>query len=114
MSFFFSGLTLTYASSFQMLRGAVIVFTGILSRIFLSRRIGITRWVGIFFVLAGLIIVGLCDVLAQKKTNDSEQVQSVHEFFGVYQPKFQNGTTPSNHSTNHQLLGDVLIVCAQG
>merc|ERR1712018_172996 len=76
------GLTFTYASSFQMLRGAVIVFTGILSRIFLGRRLQAYRWVGILFVISGLVIVGLCDVLGQK-TNDSEQVQSVHEFFGV-------------------------------
>ena len=32
------GLTLTFASSFQMLRGAVIIFTGILSVIFLRRQ----------------------------------------------------------------------------
>lgn len=104
------GLTLTYASSFQMLRGAVIVFTGILSRIFLSRKIKAYKWIGIFFVIAGLVIVGLCDVLSQKS---SSEVQSIHEFFGVYHEKVQNGTTPSNHSANHQLLGDILIVCAQ-
>ena len=33
------GLTLTYAASFQMLRGAVIIFTGILSRVALKERI---------------------------------------------------------------------------
>ena len=32
------GLTLTYAASFQMLRGAVIIFTGILSRVALKER----------------------------------------------------------------------------
>ena len=49
----FTGLTLTYASSFQMLRGAVIVFTGLLSRIFLSRKLQAYRWVGILFVISG-------------------------------------------------------------
>ena len=37
------GLTLTYASSFQMLRGAVIVFTGLLSMVFLRKRLALYR-----------------------------------------------------------------------
>ena len=39
------GLTMTYASSFQMLRGAVIIFTGILSRVWLKRQLNKERWV---------------------------------------------------------------------
>merc|ERR1719322_412356 len=57
------GLTLTYAAIFQMLRGAVIIFTGILSRIALKKRLFGYKWVGILFVIGGLFTVGICDVL---------------------------------------------------
>ena len=39
MSIQYIGLTLTNAASFQMLRGAGIIFTGILSRVALKERI---------------------------------------------------------------------------
>merc|ERR1712223_538732 len=57
------GLTFTYASSFQMLRGAVILFTGILSKLVLGKRQEWYRWAGMIFVIAGLVTVGLTDVL---------------------------------------------------
>ena len=38
-SIMYIGLTLTNAASYQMLRGAVIIFTGFLSRVMLNERI---------------------------------------------------------------------------
>ena len=89
--------------------GAVIVFTGILSRIFLGRRLQAYRWVGIFFVLCGLVIVGLCDVLNQNNggNNSTSTITHDFEYYGAYT------SAPSNNSANNQLLGDILIVCAQ-
>lgn len=55
------GLNMTFASSFQMLRGAVIVFTGLLSVAFLNRKLNFIKWFGIFFVILGLAVVGLSD-----------------------------------------------------
>ena len=52
------GLNWTYASVFQMLRGAVIIFTGILSVIFLKRKLFLFHWVGMVVVLMGLALVG--------------------------------------------------------
>merc|ERR1712001_398493 len=83
--------------------------TGILSRIFLGRRLQAYRWVGIFFVLCGLVIVGLCDVLNQNKggNNSTSTITHDFEYYGAYT------SPPSNNSANNQLLGDILIVCAQ-
>jgi drug/metabolite transporter (DMT)-like permease len=58
-SLMYIGLNLTYASSFQMLRGALIIFTGLLSVAFLNRQLKRYEWLGIFFVMSGLLIVGL-------------------------------------------------------
>merc|ERR1719209_1120275 len=66
------GLTLTYASSFQMLRGAVIIFTGILSKIFLRRSLAWFKWTGMLFVIGGLVTVGTSDMVTQKPCNTTE------------------------------------------
>lgn len=55
------GLNLTFASSFQMLRGAVIVFTGLLSVAFLNRKLTFVKWFGIACIILGLGVVGLSD-----------------------------------------------------
>ncbi|XP_026689904.2 solute carrier family 35 member F6-like [Ciona intestinalis] len=62
-SLMYIGLNYTYASSFQMLRGAIIVFTALLSVAFLRQFITKKKWLGIFLVLVGLILVGLSDIL---------------------------------------------------
>lgn len=81
------GLNMTYASSFQMLRGALIVFTGLLSVAFLNRKLKGYEWTGIFFVIAGLVVVGLSD--------------------------FFNSDSVAKHGRNAMITGDLLIIIAQ-
>jgi len=88
-SVMYIGLNLTNASSFQMFRGAVIIFTGLFSMFFLKRRINAIRWGGIILVLLGLIVVGCADMFFAKNTGDAE------------------------HSNMDILIGDLLIVAAQ-
>lgn len=68
------GLILTYASSFQMLRGSVIIFVALFSKIFLGRQLGVRRWVGILFIASGLAIVGVSDMLSHDNTADATNV----------------------------------------
>ena len=56
---------MTSASSFQMLRGAVIIFTGLFSVAFLGRRLALSQWLGILATIAGLVVVGLADLLSK-------------------------------------------------
>jgi len=84
-SLMYLGLNMTYASVFQMLRGAVVIFTGILSMIFLKRRLKPYHWVGMMLVLLGLGCVGLASIM----------------------------TTSNSANAPHPLLGDIIIVCAQ-
>ncbi|KAI6227951.1 UAA transporter family protein [Aphelenchoides besseyi] len=56
------GLNLTTASSYQMLRGAIIIFTGLLSVAFLRMRLQGFKWLGMILVTFGLVVVGLCDI----------------------------------------------------
>ncbi|KAI1301310.1 Solute carrier family 35 member F6 [Halotydeus destructor] len=80
------GLNLTYASSFQMLRGALIIFTGLLSVAFLGRVLKVYEWIGIFFVILGLSVVGTSDLFSGKD---------------------------SGKGINSLITGDLLIVTAQ-
>lgn len=88
-SIMYVGLTLTFASSFQMLRGSVIVFVGILSMAFLDRRLVGREWAGIAFVITGLGVVGAADFLSA------------------------GDDATSSYSRNNIITGDLLIILAQ-
>ena len=65
-SLLYFGLTWTFASSFQMLRGSVIIFTGLLSVAFLKTKLYIHHWIGIGFIVLGLVLVGIGDYIYGK------------------------------------------------
>lgn len=71
----FPALNMTSASSFQMLRGAVIIFTGLLSVAFLGRRLLASQWIGILITIVGLLIVGLADFFSGHK--DDHKISDV-------------------------------------
>lgn len=81
------GLNLTYASSFQMFRGSVIIFVALLSVGFLGRQLGSREWTGIFAVIIGLVIVGAADFMTQSPDH--------------------------TQSRNNVITGDLLIITAQ-
>lgn len=54
-----------------MLRGSVIIFTGMLSIGFLNRKLGAREWTGIGFVIAGLAFVGASDILTMENNDIS-------------------------------------------
>ncbi|KRZ34327.1 Solute carrier family 35 member F6 [Trichinella pseudospiralis] len=87
-SIMYIGLTMTNASSFQMLRGATVIFTGIFSVAFLGMTLAAFKWIGMFLVLCGLIVVGVSDMMFS--SNSAE----------ISDP-------------NRMISGDLLIVIAQ-
>ncbi|KAI3363691.1 hypothetical protein L3Q82_001315 [Scortum barcoo] len=85
-SIMYVALNMTSASSFQMLRGAVIIFTGLLSVAFLGRRLLPSQWLGILVTILGLVIVGLADFFSGHK---------------------------DTHKLSDVITGDLLIIMAQ-
>ena len=55
-----------------MLRGAVIIFTGVLSVLFLRRRLEWFRWLGILFIIGGLVTVGTTDIIYSGTSNSTD------------------------------------------
>ncbi|XP_062857538.1 solute carrier family 35 member F6 [Trichomycterus rosablanca] len=86
-SIMYVALNMTSASSFQMLRGAVIIFTGLLSVAFLGRRLLPSQWIGILITILGLVVVGLAD--------------------------FVSGSRDDGHKLSDVITGDMLIIMAQ-
>ena len=85
-SLMYVGLNLTSASVFQMLRGSVVLFTGVFSVVFLGRKLYCYHWTGMCLVLIGAAVVGVASVVFPD-TNA--------------------------HAASDPLLGDILIVVAQ-
>ncbi|XP_034277105.1 solute carrier family 35 member F6 [Pantherophis guttatus] len=85
-SLMYVALNMTSASSFQMLRGAVVIFTGLLSVAFLGRKLVLSQWLGILITIVGLVVVGLADLL------------SSHD---------------ESHKLSEIITGDLLIIMAQ-
>ena len=84
-------LTLTYASTFQMLRCVVMCFCCVVSMICSGNQFKVNRGIGIVFVIISLFIIGSIDV--------SE--------FEVGDP------SPNYHTINELIIGSILIVCSE-
>lgn len=58
-----AGLLLVAASIYQMTRGALVLFVGLFSVIFLRRRLHLFQWLALVGVVTGVAIVGLAGAI---------------------------------------------------
>lgn len=58
------GLLLVAASIYQMTRGALVLFVGLLSVLFLHRKLYLYQWSALFIVVLGVALVGLAGAIA--------------------------------------------------
>lgn len=85
-SMMYIGLTMTPASQFQMLRGSIMIFVGLLSVVFLKKKLEWFRWTGMAVIFVGILMVGGADFM---ETGDEDSGMS------------------------KAVIGDIIIVCAQ-
>lgn len=52
------GLIYISASIFQMLRGSIVIFTGIISTLFLNKRYSFQKWLSLINIFLGITVVG--------------------------------------------------------
>lgn len=91
-SMMYVGLTMTYASTFQILRGFVVVTTAVFSQFVLKRQQQRFHWAGVVLVVIGTMIVGAAPFVPTP--------------FGT------KGGGPSQGASNAP-LGNTIIVLAQ-
>lgn len=73
------GLLLVAASIYQMTRGALVLFVGLFSVVFLKRKLHLFQWLSLGGVVTGVMIVGLAGAIwpDQKKSGGEAQVLEV-------------------------------------
>lgn len=70
-----AGLLLVAASIYQMTRGALVLFVGLFSVLFLKRRLHLFQWISLVGVVLGVAVVGLAGAIwpdQQKKIPDGD------------------------------------------
>lgn len=73
------GLLYTPVSIFQMTRGALVLFVGILSVLFLRRRLHLYQWLALIIVMGGVAVVGLSGSLVKQVLHSDPQQLEVED-----------------------------------
>lgn len=73
------GLLYVDASIMLMLKGSVIISTGLFSHVFLNRKLKVANWIGISVVIVGLVLAGCSSVFKNQdhKTNGGKATTGV-------------------------------------
>ncbi|KAK0902966.1 hypothetical protein LTR02_007836 [Friedmanniomyces endolithicus] len=78
-----AGLLFVAASIYQMTRGALVLFVGLFSVIFLKRHLSGWKWASLFIVVLGVAVVGLAGALEKKdvapSSGASGNIRSGHD-----------------------------------
>ncbi|KAJ2712242.1 hypothetical protein H4R19_002855 [Coemansia spiralis] len=90
------GLFFTSASVYQMLRGAVVIFSGLFSVLFLGHRLERFQVISLVMVVVGVTIVGLSNIISPPA--------SIREL---------PGTEAADHAAFKAVLGVALVLGAQ-
>lgn len=105
------GLLFVAASIYQMTRGALVLFVGLFSVLFLRRKLFLYQWIALFVVVLGVALVGLAGALfpgdkrhVNNQGNDVTVVSHV-----VFQARAL-ATAPVSVQT---IIGVLLIAAAQ-
>ncbi|KAF9312076.1 hypothetical protein BGZ91_006626 [Linnemannia elongata] len=109
------GLIYCAASVYQMLRGALVIFTGLLSVIFLGRKLLAYEWFALFTIVAGIATVGLASVItpATKDLNaepdSDEAIQAAKAILGIFLVLFAQIFTATQFVVEEKFLSGYQI-----
>lgn len=105
------GLLFVTASIYQMTRGALVLFVGLFSVVFLRRKLYLYQWTALFVVVLGVALVGLAGALfGDKSGQDLTQNDGVAT---VSQGLMQTRAVASTPQAVQTVAGVLLIAAAQ-
>lgn len=111
------GLLFVAASIYQMTRGALVLFVGLLSVLFLKRHLGGWKWASLFIVVLGVAVVGLAGVLDQQHSTQPQpgatDTGSRNDLAKTALRIRGAASTLEAHTARETLIGFFLIACAQ-
>jgi len=102
------GLLFVAASIYQMTRGALVLFVGLFSVLFLKRHLNLYKWLALIIVVLGVAVVGLAGVIEK----DNKAVPSVLKIW----TDAEDGDNPADDPAAIALrtvVGVLLIAAAQ-
>ena len=114
-----AGLLFTAASIYQMTRGALVLFVGLFSVLFLKRHLGFWKWISLFVVVLGVALVGLAGYIENKDETpglpgdtqpDGEDDLIVHHALNIVRDAL---STQEVHTAAETVLGVLMIAGAQ-
>jgi len=104
-------------SVWSMMRGSMIIFSGILSVFFLKRKLMNIHWFGIFVVTIGLIIIGLSSILNSGfGNNNSSMTEQLFAFLCVVIGMFLQAIQLILEESflKHRKLNEAMIIGFEG
>ncbi|KAJ3125017.1 hypothetical protein HK100_011027 [Physocladia obscura] len=109
------GLLFVSASIYQMLRGSVVIFTGIFSRIFLGRKHPAYRWFALATVFVGVSLVGAASIFEGRTLpeTDPSQPHNATSALPSYLSLIVVNPANDGESISTALLGVTLVILAQ-
>ncbi|EKM83006.1 hypothetical protein AGABI1DRAFT_111536 [Agaricus bisporus var. burnettii JB137-S8] len=98
------GLIYTPVSIYQMTRGALVLFVGVFSVIFLRRRLWLYQWLSLIIVMTGVALVGYSGSLVKDVIKES--------LFGI-KPTYASAQEAEDAQVGKVLVGVFFILFAQ-
>lgn len=105
------GLLFVAASIYQMTRGALVLFVGLFSVVFLHRKLHLYQWFSLFVVVLGVAIVGLAGAIAPNPQAQPEPHKVMHTVRAVASEVSTMGVKPSD--AIYTVIGVLMIALAQ-
>ncbi|KAK3839181.1 MAG: integral membrane protein-like protein [Linnemannia elongata] len=111
------GLIYCAASVYQMLRGALVIFTGLLSVMFLGRKLLAYEWFALFTIVAGIATVGLAsiitpatkDLVGNADPDSDEAIQAAKAILGIFLVLFAQIFTATQFVVEEKFLSGYQI-----
>ncbi|RDB24071.1 Solute carrier family 35 member F6 [Hypsizygus marmoreus] len=103
------GLLYTPVSLYQMTRGALVLFVGVLSVVFLRRHLWLYQWVSLIIVMAGVALVGFSGSLIKDAIKDSP----LPSLLGVRMADLPSPEPAEEPAVTRVLVGVFFILFAQ-
>ena len=112
------GLLFVAASIYQMTRGALVLFVGLFSVVFLKRKLFLYHWLSLFLVVVGVALVGLAGVIFSGDKNphtllEGEKNRPTDLFTHIAIATRDAASDAASPEVLHTVLGIFLIAFAQ-
>lgn len=107
------GLLFVAASIYQMTRGALILFVGMFSVLFLKRKLFLYHWLSMVIVVSGVAVVGLAGALASKDNESHTAPEDKLDLKAVVHVARELLAEAADPAVIHTIVGIFLIAGAQ-